>query len=124
MHIKFLAIIKIINIIILIIFNKIIMSKVNTTIRLEESIKNQSMQLASELWISLNSVISLYLKNNFLKKKWIDFSIRDDAWFTREAWNDLKTIRAESQKWKNISKPYWNLQNLLSDLKNDAVNYN
>lgn len=100
------------------------MSKVNTTIRLEESIKNQSMQLASELWISFNSVISLYLKNNFLKKRWIDFVIRDESGFTKDAWNDLKIIRAESKKWKNISKQYWDLKSLLSDLKNDEVSYN
>jgi len=95
------------------------MAKVNTTIRLEEDIKMQSMQLASELWISLNSVISLYLKNNFIRKRAIDFSIRDEWGFTKVEWEDLKEIRKNSKKWINVSKPYTSLNNLLSDLKND-----
>ncbi len=59
-------------------------------------------------------------KNHLFKWK----NRRDNAWFTQKAWEELNQIREDSKKWKNISKVYSNLWNLLSDLKNDAVNYN
>ncbi len=66
-----------------------------------------------------------YVDNNtLLKQKNRKTNFRDEYWFTKDSWKELIQIRENSKKWKNISKVYSNLWSLLSDLKNDAINYN
>ena len=71
-------------------------------------------------FVDLKELFDYANKNHLIKWK----KRKDNDWFTEKAWNDLKQIRKDSKNWKNISKVYSNLWNLLSDLKNDAVDYN
>lgn len=99
------------------------MTKVNTTIRLDFDLKTEASSIAKELGTNLNTVISLYLKNTFLIDKWISVSLRDNAWFTKKAGDDLKKLIEESKDGKGVSKPYADVHNLINDLRNDAVKY-
>ena len=77
-------------------------------------------ELTKTKFIDLDDLFKYANKNHLIKWK----IKRDNAWFTEKAWKNLKQIREDSKNWKNISKVYLNLWNLLSDLKNDAINYN
>ncbi len=70
------------------------MVKVNTTIRLDEDLKSEAIILAKKLWTNMSSVISMYLKNDFLENKWIE-----------------------------LSKSYSNVQDLINDLRKNGVQY-
>ncbi|MCH2189100.1 hypothetical protein MK079_04715 [Candidatus Gracilibacteria bacterium] len=99
------------------------MPKVNTTIRLDQDLKTQATRIAQELGISLNTVISLYLKNEFIVSQGISFKLRDQAGFTQEAGNDLKKLVDEGEKGVGVSKKYSDASQLIHDLHNHAVEY-
>jgi hypothetical protein len=50
-------------------------------------------------------------------KKW------DSSWFTKKAWSDLKKLIKEAKEWIWISKTYTNTQDLINDLRKNAVKY-
>ncbi|MDQ7009045.1 MAG: hypothetical protein Q9M94_02010 [Candidatus Gracilibacteria bacterium] len=99
------------------------MTKVNTTIRLDNDLKNEAMSIATELGTNLSTVIALYLKNNFLIQRGLNFKLRDEYGFTKEASEDLERELDEIDKGIDISKPYSNVNNLIHDLRNNAVKY-
>jgi len=84
------------------------------------SLTLEKENLTKTKFVDLKELFDYAKENHLLEWK----KRRDNAWFTKKAWDELKQIREDSKIWKNISKPYSNLWNLLSDLKNDAVNYN
>ena len=99
------------------------MAKVNTTIRLDLDLKNEASKIAQQLGTNLSTVISLYLKNNFIVKKWFHAELRDEYGFTPEAAADLQRELDETDKGIGVSKSYDDVHSLISDLRNDAVKY-
>ncbi len=99
------------------------MAKVNTTIRLDVDLKQEAMQIAKELGTNLSTVISLYLKNNFLVKRWFSANLVDEDWFTKEGRADLERLLDETEKGIGVSKPYFDVNTLFDDLDNNAVKY-
>jgi len=61
-----------------------------TTIRLEHDLKKEASALAKKLGTNLSTVITLYLKNNFLVEKGLSVNLRDEDGFTAKAAVELK----------------------------------
>jgi antitoxin component of RelBE/YafQ-DinJ toxin-antitoxin module len=99
------------------------MSKVNTTIRLDSQLKSEATLIATELWTNLSTIVTLFLKNNFIVQRWMSFKLRDSDWFTKESRKDLERLLDETDKWIGLSKPYFNVNTLFDDLDNNAVKY-
>ena len=57
------------------------MSAVPTSIRLEKEIKDEASLLAKKLWLSLGTVISIYLKK-FIAQRWISVTEDELEWRT------------------------------------------
>ena len=99
------------------------MTKVNTTIRLDSKLKSEATLIATELWTNLSTIVTLFLKNNFIVQRWMNFKLRDTDWFTKEAKEDLEKLLDESERWIGVSKPYFDVNTLFDDLDNNAVKY-
>ena len=99
------------------------MTTIPTTIRLAPQLKKEASDIANQLGTTLSTVITLYLKNDFLVKKWLSVKLRNEDGFTEEAFIDLEKNFLEAEKWIDVSKPYSDLNTLFSDLNNDAVKY-
>lgn len=99
------------------------MVKVNTTIRLDSDIKKKAMYIANELGANLSTIISMYLKNDFIPRQRIDFKLRDEYGFTKEARDKLEKDIYEAEKGIDMSKPYIDVEELISDLRNNTVKY-
>jgi predicted metal-dependent hydrolase len=65
----------------------------------------------------------IYLKNNYIVQKWLASKERDENWFTKEAREDLERLLDEIDKWIGVSKPYFDVHELLYDLDNNSVKY-
>ncbi len=99
------------------------MTKVSTTIRLDEGLKFQASDVAKKLWLNLSTVITLYLKNDFIANKWISFQLRDREWFTKERWDEIKNLCNEIDDGVEVSKTYSSVWSLINDLRKNEVQY-
>ena len=75
--------------------------------------------------IKVNTTISLdeKVKNEFIKKQWIDFKFRDEYWFIKDKSDDLMIIKKKIIEWVGKSKNYDSVDELFNDIKKNEVKY-
>ncbi len=76
-------------------------TKVIANLRLEKSLKEQAIDVASKMWLSLSAVMSLLLRKFVIEKK-IEIGL-DENWFTAPKKEILKSaIKDARENWEEI----------------------
>ena len=76
-------------------------TKVIANLRLEKSLKEQAIDVATKMWLSLSAVMSLLLRKFVIEKK-IEIGL-DENWFTTPKKEILKSaIKDARENWEEI----------------------
>jgi antitoxin component of RelBE/YafQ-DinJ toxin-antitoxin module len=76
-------------------------TKVIANLRLEKSLKDQAIDVATKMWLSLSAVMSLLLRKFVIEKK-IEIGL-DENWFTTSKKEILKSaIKDARENWEEI----------------------
>ena len=76
-------------------------TKVIANLRLEKSLKEQAIDVATKMWLSLSAVMSLLLRKFVIEKK-IEIGL-DENWFTAQKKEILKSaIKDARENWEEI----------------------
>lgn len=87
--------------------------KTTTSIKLDKDIKDKASALASELGLSLSSVINATLKK-FVDERRVVLSVSPE--FNEKSKKEFLKMKDDIKKGKNISKSYDNLDDLFKAL--------
>jgi DNA-damage-inducible protein J len=88
--------------------------KTTTSIKLDNDVKKEASKLASELGLSLSSVINATLKK-FVNERRVVFSVEPE--FNAKTEKEILKIKEDIQNGKNLSGPYTSTEDLFKALE-------